>query len=321
LRKNEDNKKEKIMSEQTGSLPFFEIAQQPVGESSTFVPLPIVHAVAGADEILGKGRVWSSINLIQEWFLKALFNQCLGDISKLTDEEIKRKVSWVAAELNKFLSDNGFQIELQEFGKDEFGVVSILKIKVKWLDEGKKIEINSNNQDFEGVLLKTGVNIYKAGDYPNSIAQVTTQNGDVVWMSIADKPRGNFDLLSFSNYLNSSSLVPDSRYNGVEFPMINLNHQVDISWLVGMKTSDEQDMPWKISQALQQTKFRMNQKGAIAESAVAIGVKCLSIEVRPPLCIDNPFFVAITRQGCVKPLFISYCSWDVWANPGESDLD
>jgi hypothetical protein len=36
--------------------------QQQTKASTTFVPLPIVHAINGADEILGPDRIWKSIN-------------------------------------------------------------------------------------------------------------------------------------------------------------------------------------------------------------------------------------------------------------------
>jgi hypothetical protein len=252
--------------------------------------------------------------------LENLFKQCLGDVSELSEKEIKRKVSKVASELNRFLAESGFDIRLEDFPGDGFGVVSILVIKVKWLEAGKIISINSNNKEFDGVLLKSGVNICQARDYPNPIAEIKTQNRDIVYISIADKPRGEFELLEFSDKLDKP-LRHLPGYKGVEFPMVDLNQEVDISWLIGMSTVDEKGGDWFISQAKQQTKFRMNERGAIAESSAAIGVmRCISHDA-PPLTIDKPFFVAITRPGCAKPLFVGYCSWDVWKNPGKLELD
>ncbi|MDP2974078.1 MAG: serpin family protein [Candidatus Diapherotrites archaeon] len=306
------------MAEKQITMPELKPQQKEV--SATFVPLPIVHAVQGADEVLGQGRIWNPVNTFQKWFLENLFKQCLGDVSRLSEKEIKRKVSKAAGELNRFLADNGFNIKLEAFPGDGFGVVSILVIKVKWLEAGKLASIISGNRNFEGVYLKSGVEILQAENYPNPIAQITTQSGDVVYMSVADKPRGGFELLEFSNCFEGS-LRSAQGYEGVKFPMIDLNQEVDISWLVGMNTVDKEKKGWFISQAKQQTKFRMNEKGAIAESAAAVGMLRMCASFEKPLLIDKPFFVAITRPGCAKPLFVGYCSWDVWKNPGHLDLD
>jgi serine protease inhibitor len=100
--------------------------------------------------------------------------------------------------------------------------------------------------------------------------------------------------------------------------MIDLNETVDIGWLKEMLTVDEIGDSWKISQALQQTKFKMNETGAHVKSAVAIGVmRCVSFG-RPPelhLVIDKPFLLWIAREGTSLPIFAAYLDEDVWKDP------
>jgi len=76
------------------------------------------------------------------------------------------------------------------------------------------------------------------------------------------------------------------------------------------------EQPAIITQALQQTKLRMNEEGARAQSAVAIGVLrgCLPTY---DYVIDWPFLFWITRPGISKPLFVAYVTEDDWKNPGD----
>jgi hypothetical protein len=95
--------------------------------------------------------------------------------------------------------------------------------------------------------------------------------------------------------------------------MVNLDMQPDISWLLRMSTVDQAGMPWAISQALQQTKFAMDEFGATVESAAAIGVRCLCLPNRYQ--IDRPFVAAVFRPGLKLPIFIGYLDTDCWNRP------
>ena len=70
-----------------------------------------------------------------------------------------------------------------------------------------------------------------------------------------------------------------------------------------------------ISQALQQTKFKMNQFGARVKSAVAIAVsRAMSREVG--LDIDQPFYLWIERDGVTVPVMYAYLDQEDWKDPG-----
>ena len=140
-------------------------------------------------------------------------------------------------------------------------------------------------------------------------------------MTIAENsPSGDLDLLSQIDLL-ITSLEPDlGHYDSLVFPMIDLNQQVDISWLGGLKTTDEAGRVWEISQAKQQTKFKMNELGARVKSAVAVAIRCLSIARNNPIIIDKPFFLWIQRQGLSYPLLYSYLDYECWSNPGNLEM-
>ena len=92
------------------------------------------------------------------------------------------------------------------------------------------------------------------------------------------------------------------------------------SWLIGMRTTmGEGHQEAVISQALQQTKFKMNQLGARVKSAVAIGISktSASIEILEPIIINKPFFLWIERPGLSFPLMYAYIDEANWKNPGD----
>ncbi len=104
----------------------------------------------------------------------------------------------------------------------------------------------------------------------------------------------------------------------VVFPMIEYNEVVDISWIRGMAARVPDGLPWYISQALQQTKFRMNEIGVKVESAVAMGMRlgyCPGPPPKPDLIIDKPFLLWISRPGMSHPLFIGYFVEKDWKRP------
>lgn len=73
---------------------------------------------------------------------------------------------------------------------------------------------------------------------------------------------------------------------------------------------------YRIRQALQETRFQMNEKGARAQSAVAIEicVKCIQ-QPTPTFDITEPFYIWIERPGMSVPLFAAYVDQVDWKEP------
>ena len=90
---------------------------------------------------------------------------------------------------------------------------------------------------------------------------------------------------------------------------------VDISWLQGLNTTDQKNLPWNISQAMQQTKFKMNCQGARVKSAVAIAVRMCASVMPNIYTIDKPFLLWIEREGLDIPIMYAYLDKDTWKNP------
>ncbi len=88
----------------------------------------------------------------------------------------------------------------------------------------------------------------------------------------------------------------------IVFPMVDLDQQVELNWIVGMRTNDLDGRPVVIEHGVQQTKLRINLKGAHVESAVAIAmVTGMQPDFAENLVIDRPFFCWIERDGVTEP--------------------
>lgn len=298
--------------------------------SATMVLAPIMAALVKTEEILGPDRIWQPQHQGQQHFLERYFSR-RKQLSVFTEKELRNWVSWVAAELNALLAEEGFSITLEPFKENEFGVVSILDVLVEWIAEGKISSLYSNNATYPAVSMERYADVsgtmiptfgaYKSSQHPHPIAVVYTKNLDKVYMTIADQGLSQFELATRVNTIKGSMDTTHSLYyDELLFPMVDLDQEVSLAWLLNMETtSDEGDRAY-ISQAAQQTKFKMNEKGARVKSAVAIAVNLECAFVNRVLTIDQPFFLWIERKGTDIPVLSAYINRENWKNPGNLDM-
>jgi len=286
--------------------------------SQTVTVYPIAKAVLEAENlVLGPNRVWTSTNDTQRIFIDGFLDPCRGE----NIPEIQSLASREADALNQFLREKGFSIQLQPFAKNEFGVVSILNLLVEWMTTGTITVIHTNGagKEFPGVRIgegEEGVTFYSAPPHEHPIVGLATKSADVVYMTMMEDPPEGFALVAKAEEL-SREKNHSFEFGGLAFPMVNLNQEVNIGWLIDMRTVDKDENPVKISQALQQTKLRMNEVGARAESAAAVGLMTLGSSSPPPdHIIDQPFLMWIERPDLVTPLFVGHITQENWSNPG-----
>jgi hypothetical protein len=282
--------------------------------SKTAAIYPIVSALAKADDMLGLCAKWRSKDCTQERFLSDFFNPCRNE--KIP--EIESIASRSAEEINRFLAERGFSIALDPFQyPSDFGTASVLDVLVEWVQTGRLVSIRADHTRFEGVHLES-VSFSKMIE--TVVARIPTKSGDDVCMAMYDDAPDGMDLIDLVNKIRADA-KSCSDYEGIHFPMVNLDQRVDISWMKGLSTVGADGVPAIISQALQQTKLRMNEKGARAQSAVALGMMRCSVgpipAPRPPLIINEPFLFWIERDGLQQPLFVAHLTRDDWKNPGD----
>lgn len=155
----------------------------------------------------------------------------------------------------------------------------------------------------------------------NDAMYMSTKVNVVMYMTIIDSVPDNIDglgLIMKAEELSKNKQFTDYNFGGLRFPMVNINQGVDIGWLKGMATVGKDNLPYYISQALQQNKLRINEIGARAQSATAISVRLMSAVPPPPdYTIDRPFLVWFERRGLSKPIFAAYVTEEDWRNPGD----
>jgi hypothetical protein len=284
-------------------------------KSATSAVWPILGCMRAAEDFLSRLIDWQAMSSTQEEFLFAYAAHVAGveDLGSL----IKRIANSDRKVINQWLKDNGFDIQLtQEVGKDGFAVASILDVLCEWMAEGVRTTIEKPGASYPAVKLKKddGVSLVQHPDlHGHPIIRIRTKSGDRVCMTVAaDIPEGLLGLHSKVRSLQLAS-TPDYRYEGVIFPMVHYDRHEDISFLVGMRIKESK---YYINEAVQQTRFRMNEKGARAESAAAMGVRCFSMGAeRKPYVLDRPFILWIEREGVAIPLFMAVFAEDVWKDP------
>ncbi len=309
--------------------------------STTVCVAPIMAALVGTEDILGVGRLWKPQNQNQERIVELLklrdqlnvFFQKTAE-GELGHKELRYWVDWVAENLNKILREEGFGIQLKDFKKGEFGVVSILDVLVEWLIKGQEDEIIADGVVYPAVRMgATGrvdgqytqlVEVFESSRHPHPVGMLRTKTGDKVYVTVAEKkghaewPPKDFALYLAIEYIRRDLNTSPGEWAGMIFPMVDINDRPDISWLIGMNTIDQQGNYAEVSQALQQTKFKMNQYGARVKSAVAIGVTITAVRHKPQwLIIDEPFYLWIERDGVSFPIVGMYVDPSDWKDPGD----
>ena len=131
--------------------------------------------------------------------------------------------------------------------------------------EGRKTCIEMSGGRYDAVAQDRYVTTYQVDEYPHPVFAVATKNNDLVFMTKATDSLTNFALFSKVIGLQQDIRLAKNQYEELIFPMVDLKDTGEIAWLKGMVIGGK-----FISQALQQTMFKMNEYGAQAKSAVAI---------------------------------------------------
>ncbi len=284
----------------------------------------IITALKRAEDMMSLKKDWQPKNEVQKRLLKNFLQTCRKD----NVDEIEFDVSDKAEKINTFLEMKGFSIRLQPFPPNTLGFVGILDLIVEWLYIGEKIKIDAKNGGkYEGVRIKKeGVSFFEstAHGYRHIIACIRTRSGDSmreigdnVFITVSKEPIEGLDLIEMADDISKNmDILPDT-YEGVRFPMVDLDITNDIGWLKGMSTTNTRGIPAIITQAIQNIKIKMNEKGARFQSATAIGVtlKCVNIP-KQDLIIREPFLVWVERHNLEKPLMAAFISEESWKNPG-----
>jgi hypothetical protein len=286
--------------------------------SFTATLLPILAVLGCAEQFLDIQTPWQPVNYKQVTLLHHYYPN-MNQLLALSNTELSSIASYDVNPVNQFLRDHNFSIQLAPEPNSVCYSASVLNILVKWAVKGDKAQLYTNNQFYQAVQLKEGYAVYAVPDYEHELIKIETSSGDIVYMTIADKPCQDFELLATLRSITNHPVIYDitDEYTDLIFPMVDLNQEVDISWLENMYVplADSTIPEMWIARALQQTKFQMNEEGAAAQSAVAIAMVTKMMPIKSSLVIDKPFYLWIVRKGVMIPLFAGYIDYTDWKEP------
>ena len=287
--------------------------------SHTTTTIPISVCLEEIENKIHARGEWRTTNDLQREFLQKAYPGDRQDRSKLTEKELSFEVSHDADVINAFLASKNFKIKLDPFqDPTDFGVASVLDVSVEWKVAGKKASFAINDQQYAAVRMDADdVGIFE-GSHGHPVVRLWTKSADVVTISMVDRVLSGFELKETAASFDACQ-KRSYAFSALKMPMIHIDQEEDISFLKQMNIDGTDGLGEAIiKQAVQQTRFRLNELGARAESAAAVGVmRCTSVQrPKPELVIDRPFVISITRAGMVSPLFTAYVTEQDWKNPG-----
>lgn len=274
-------------------------------------------------KVLGPNRIWHGVNGSQTRLLEEIFPVTRAESDRI--KGVETEVSWEAGIINAFLKRHGMTIELQSFGPNTFGFAAIMKAGAPWIVPGVQRSLTgADGETYPGALIeyerharKPNVAFRTSKRHGEPIVTLSTDSDVLVHLTKFNEELDAFDLAARVNemFLETQRLYD---FGGIHFPMVDLDLEVDVSWLMEMYTFlDDGRRAW-LSQALQQFKLRMNHLGAKAEDAFAgaMTLECC-FNPKPNLVISESFLVVFEQPGLAQPLCSAVVRPDAWKDSGD----
>lgn len=265
---------------------------------------------------------WSALpgNAAQERFVQRVLEPTLAALPFFGAHEFETIASRKVDDINTFLKDRGFTIQLEEFrSPDSFGVAAVLQVLLEWIEEGHKGSVETAHGEFPAAYLEIGVNIGSSSKHEHPVAMIAAKNGDAVYVTKAASGVQGFQQVELAKEI-ARTFQASNAYEGLAVPMAHLEEKPDISYLVGLKAFFTDYEIAEVAQALQQTELRLNHKGALVKSAAAMEIEAFGCCMpKPPLTIDDTFQIWVNRKGVSDPYFSAVLAPDVWKAPPGTD--
>jgi hypothetical protein len=291
-------------------------------KTSTIVTYPIAAALMEAEEFVIDSAGWNPVKVIQRDFLERYYTPCREEIPTIKEIEC---VAHIDVEVvNKWLQEHDFDIRLNPFDENGFGTAAMLDLLGLWLVMGKRVDVTTDDgSKYPGVRMDGGLTFNTVGGSTDLVVALETGDQDVVYMMMDDKVPLGFAMVSYIEEIMQNMTPVERDYEALVFPMIDLNEESSLEWLIQLQLLIPQDrFPFYfIQQAIQQTKLKMNQEGYRVKSVAAVAAMLgAALPETPPYVINRPFLMWIMRPGLSRPLFVAYLNTDVWKDPSGLEM-
>lgn len=231
-----------------------------------------------------------------------------GDNSVDLSQYLKGKVTSDAVELNAWFADNdwpGMDISIAPNG---LGVGSIFDLLVDWQEQGTKSPVYIDQVRYEGVKMDGSASLkgYQLQGYDFPMFELATrQNGWRVFLVETDASYTGIELSTRASEVMDFSRQPYD-FRTLQFPQVDFEANVNIKWMEGMKVEGGM---FSIDETIKKVRLRLDDKGARAQSAVAMMTRSIPVGV---YSIARPFFVIFWHEGLSLAPFVAISANDSW---------
>jgi|GEM_PF-788528 hypothetical protein len=217
--------------------------------------------------------------------------------------EIKGKASKEVGPVNEFLKQQGFDIQLKD-QKDPTSLylAGTLKVTDDWSAKARQMVANDGKsydsvQKLGTVFTVDGVRMAEIHNNPEKGIKVYAIPMPENLSGYEVNQRAETLLRNMSNKMVGGG-AQDIKNNAlIEFPMVDMNSQQDITGLIGLGTDvNATGRDLYIKQAKMQTIVQMDESGFLAKQAAAFGMVARSAQIDPPVDfqVKDKFIFAVT---------------------------
>jgi hypothetical protein len=168
-------------------------------------------------------------------------------------------------------------------------------------------------------LPRSGATIFTVDGFDNPLACLSTKTGHMLWLMKSDEPNSGIDLaLNAQRVITAPRRLDNNWSAGATIPTLDFDVQPDLSWMLNFSSVTADGGGHAITQAFQQFKLRLNDKGARVK--VATGFATRGGPSGPvPYTFDDPFMGFFTQPGHDELAIAAfYADVDVWKKPAGS---
>lgn len=247
--------------------------------------------------------------------------------------DVQTLVSDNSERLNAALAERGWDIRLQPFGPPSIGGVSLFRRAMTWRQPGSRDTVQVGQKRYPAARVRHGWEAWtyrgERGLTVTECLRLYTSGDDVVWLlpytgaQIADVALLNYavgEIKKMQPHKPNEVAPADGRTNGCLFPMVDIRHTPDISFLNEMarwspvmekgfaETLADIVFGVILRDMVQQNVMQLDELGSLLDS----GTAGQGYRSDTPT-INGPFVAAYERNGMLD--FAALCAEDSFRDP------
>lgn len=260
---------------------------------------------------------WKAVNDEQSTFLIKVHKQIPID---------KKKASGIASiekkDIENFLQKHGFpEVNyLGPPGSKELFIAGYLEQKIIWKNPCEDAILNARNGIKYNAIKFSQNNktwsIFKKSGHNHPIAEIATQDNELVCLTFVDEPPKNhaisyFDLIDTAKSL-TEKVGEKLTYKTLIIPKIKYSGDSNNDWLSNMEISDDINQNWKLKQPIFKSRILISNFGSKKRKKP---LKTVDDKEEKKFTFDSPFLIWFTYKGEVS--HVAYLIEDHWDDPGD----